>query len=186
MNGFEEIQRCIKNLICEKKEAQQQISRIEERRTLLAQQRNEKKNSNANLAEINDLGTQIAKLGNESQELQNKLDFIIREAKSQVNLAIDNLVVEGIRKIRIANEQIQDLKTKIEKQKERQQKYELQKQEFYLRFGRMPELSERAKQENKLQEKETEKSELEITQIQQQIKEKEDELTLFAQAKKEI
>ena len=42
---------------------------------------------------------------------------------------------------------------KIQNHKEREERYQLQKQEFYLRFGRMPELSESARKECKLQEK---------------------------------
>ena len=48
--------------------------------------------------------------------------------------ALDNMVAEGIGKIRKINREIEELKTKNEKQKERNEKYELQKQEFYIRF----------------------------------------------------
>ena len=161
MNGLREIQESIRNFICEKVQIQEQIAKIEAQRTQLAQQRNAKKQIDANCVEVNELGRQISELGNKSQELQNCLDSKVNEIKSQVNFAIDNLVAEGIRKIRIANGEIQDLNTRIERQKERNAKYQLQKQEFYLRFGRIPELSERSVMESKLQEKESEKSQLE-------------------------
>lgn len=186
MNGLEEIQVYIKNFICEKEQAQRQIAQIEAKRTQLAQCRNEKKSANGEVVEINKLGREITELGNESQELQNKLDIKLHEVKSQINLAIDNLVAEGIRKIRIARGEIQGLEAKIENRKERNHKYQVQKQEFYLRFGRMPELSERAIKECELQEKDAEKSELEIKQFQEQIRKIEEEITILATAKREL
>ena len=186
MNGFKEIQDCIRSFICEKVQLQQQISNIEQQRIQLAQERNQKKLENNNCEAVYVLGKQISELGNQSQDLQNQLDFKIHEIKSQIGLAIDNLVAEGIRKIRLANEQIQDLNIKIEMQKDRNAKYQVQRQEFYLRFGRMPELSERAIKENGLQEKETQKNELEIQQLIQQIQQVEGEITAFAITKREI
>ena len=152
MNGFEEIQEIIKSFIFEQQQKCEQITKIEQQRLQLAQQRNEKKKSNINDIEINQLGIEISELGNQSQELQNKLDFRFREIKSQICTSIDNLVAEGIRKICKINEEITELENKIRKLEEKQEKYELQKQEFYVRFGRMPELSEEAKQEYKHQE----------------------------------
>ena len=186
MNGLREIQESIRNFICEKVQIQEQIAKIEAQRTQLAQQRNAKKQIDANCVEVNELGRQISELGNKSQELQNCLDSKVNEIKSQVNFAIDNLVAEGIRKIRIANGEIQDLNTRIERQKERNAKYQLQKQEFYLRFGRIPELSERSVMESKLQEKESEKSQLEIEQLKQQIGQVEGDITVLARAKRDI
>lgn len=110
MNRLEEIREYIKNFICEKEQAQKQIAEIEEKRTQLAQQRNEKKKSNSDWSEINELGRQITELGNQSQELQNKLDFKCYEVKSQINLIIDNQVLENIRKIRKLEDEIQLLK----------------------------------------------------------------------------
>ena len=159
MNGLEEIREYIKNFVYEKKKIQEQITKIEEKRTQLAQQRNEKKKSNNNDSEVNQIGVQIAVLGNESQELQKNLDSKFYAIKTQVSIMVDNMVAEGIRKIRIINEQIQELQEKKSNQKERNARYELQKQEFYLRFGRMPELSDRAIKENELQEKDTQKNE---------------------------
>ena len=172
---------------CEKEYNQQQILEIEKQRLELAQKRNElKKSVNGNNAEINELGEQISRLGNQSQELQNRIDFNCREAKSQVNLMIDNLVAEGIRKIRKINDEIQELENKITAQKERKAKYELQKHEFYIRFGRMPELSENAKRESKLQEKETLKNTFEIKKLQLQIKLIEEEVAEVVKIKKQF
>ena len=62
--------------------------------------------------------------------------------KTQINLVIDNLIAEGIRGIRRINEEIQELEKSIADQKERNEKYQLQKQEFYekgfLRKGDCP------------------------------------------------
>lgn len=186
MNGLEEIQGCIKNFICEKKQIQAKIGEIEEKRRQLAQQRNLKKKIDENDTEVNELGREISDLGNQSQELQNKLDSNIHEVKTQVNLMIDNFVAENIRKIRMINQGIQELEEKNTAQKERNARYELQKQEFYLRFGRMPELSDRAKKENALQEKEVTKSELEIVQMSGQIAQIEEEIATLMDVKKEF
>lgn len=186
MNGLGEVQEYIKSFICEKGQAQRQIAEIEEKRTQLAQQRNEKKKIDGNCEVVNELGKQIAGLGNESQELQNQLDFKCHALKAQINLGIDNSIAEGIRKIRIINEEISELQQKIEKQKERNEKYQLQRQEFYVRFGRMPELSERAEKASKLQEKEATKSELEIQLLKEQIVKIQDEITVLARVKRDF
>ena len=186
MNGLKEIQECIKNFICEKVQVQQQIAKIEEKRIQLAQQRNEKKKSNSNWSEINELGNQIANLGNQSQELQNRLDFKTHEIKSQINLAIDNLIAGGIRGIRRINEEIQELEENIADQKERNEKYQIQKQEFYERFGRMPELSENAIKDSELQEEKSTKNAELITELNIQIKNSEDEITELARIKREL
>ena len=101
MNGLEEIQKIINNFIYESKQAKQKISQIENERNILAQNRNQKKDANSNEyeAEINMLGKQIAELGNQSQELQNKLDAKYIDVKKVVNLMVDNLTAEGIRKL---------------------------------------------------------------------------------------
>jgi len=187
MNGLEEIREFGMKFICEKEYNQQQILEIEKRRLELAQKRNElKKSADGNDAEINELGEQISILGNQSQDLQNRIDFNCREAKSQVNLMIDNLVAEGIRKIRKINDEIQELENKIKTQKERKDKYELQKHEFYIRFGRMPELSENAKKEGKLQEKDTLRNTFEIKKLQLQIKLIEEEVAEVVKIKKQF
>lgn len=186
MNGLGEIQGYIKNFICEKENIQRQIAEIEARRTQLAQQRNEKKKEDSNCETVNQLGREISELGNQSQELQKQLDFKSLAIKSQINLVIDNSVAEGIRKIRIIDGEINELQEKNEKQKERNAKYQLQRQEFYVRFGRMPELSDRAEKASKLQEKETEKNELEIQILKQQIVEIQDEIAILARTKRDF
>ena len=159
MRGFEEIQKIVKNFVEESKQAKQQIIDIENERNNLAQERNEKKEANIqeNLAKINELGKQISKLGNQSQELQNKLDKRFFEVKKLVNLMIDNKITEEMRKIRKINEVKEEYMEKIALKEERNAKYEIQKQEFFERFGRMPELSENAKKEDAIQDKQCEK-----------------------------
>lgn len=186
MNGLEEIHKYIKDFSSEKAQVQQKIVEIEEKRTQLAQQRNEKKKSNSDWLEINELGRQIAELGNQSQELQNKLDSKFYEVKTQTNLVIDNLITEGIRGIRRINEEIQELEENVANQKERNEKYQLQKQEFYERFGRMPELSENAIKDSKIQEEKATKNTVEIEELKQQAKKTEDEITELARIKNEF
>jgi len=188
MNGLEEIQRNIKNLNAKKEQVKKQISEIEQKRAELAQKRNEMKKSLAggNNAEINELANQISELGNQSQELQNKLDFSLNAFKTQMNLIIDNIVSENIRKIRKIEEEIKDLEGKIAKYEERNAKYEIQKQEFYVRFGRMPELSENAIKESKLQEKETLKNKVEIRNFSLQIELVQEEISELIKIKKEF
>ena len=186
MNGLREVQGYIKNFVCEKEQIQRQIAEIEEKRTQLAEQRNEKKKLNSDYETVNELGRQISELGNQSQELQNQLDFKCHAIKAQINLVIDNLVAEGIRKIRIINEEIRELQDKTEKRKERNAKYQLQRQEFYVRFGRMPELSDRAEKASKLQERETEKSVLEIEMLKGQVAKIEDDITVLAIVKRDF
>lgn len=183
MNGLEEIRKSIKNFICEKKKAQQQIAEIEEKRVQLARERNEKKKTYCNDIEINKLGKQINELGNQSQELQNKLDSRFYEVKTQVNLSVDNLIAEGIRKIRIINGEIEELKEKNEKQKERNIKYKIQRQEFYERFGRMPELSENAIKESREKETECIKRIAEIKKSTKKIEEVEANISELAKIK---
>ena len=169
MNGLDEIQVYIKSFIDEKVQIQQEISTIEEKRVQLAQERNEKKKNNAVNVEINELGNQISELGNRSQELQNKLDFKVYEIKSQINLIINNAVAENMRKIRQINDEIIELEQKNNNLKERNERYKLQKQEFCLRFGRMPELSENAKKDNEFQAREAKKRKIIIQELEESI-----------------
>ena len=127
MNGLIEIQGFIEEFINEKKEVQRQIVAIEEKRTQLAEQRNEKKSTNGDWAEINELGIKISELGNQSQGLQNKLDFKYNGIKTRINLSIDNLITEGIRKIRKINEEVQELEKINSSIQERNERYQLQK-----------------------------------------------------------
>ena len=160
MNRLEEIQEIIKNFIYEKQQMKQQITEIENERNKLAQDRNKRKLVNESTsiadaenaeAEIYELGKRIAELGDRSQELQNKLDSRYIEIKKQVDIRIDNLISEGIREIRKIEEQRNDLEENIALQEARNAKYEVQRQEFFARFGRMPELSENAEKESELQ-----------------------------------
>lgn len=188
MNGLEEIQKIIKNFVNESKQAKKQISEIENQRTQLAQERNEKKNANKSnyVAEISELGKQISELGNQSQELQNKLDLKFNEMKRLVNLTIDNLITEGIRKVRKIDEERQELEEKILLQKERDAKYEIQKQEFYERFGRMPELSEKAKKEDEIQDKQCSTYQAGIEELEDLIEGMEVELAELATIKRDF
>ena len=186
MNGLEEIQKIIKNFVNESKQVKKQISEIESKRTQLAQERNEKKNANTSDcgAEISVLGKQISELGNQSQELQNKLDLKFNEMKRLVNLTIDNLITEGIRKVRKIDEERQELEDKILLQEERDTKYEMQKQEFYERFGRMPELSEKAKKEDEIQDKQCLTYQAGIKELEDLIVDMEVELAELATVKR--
>ncbi len=179
MNGLEEIQKIINNFIDESKQAKQKISQIENERNILAQNRNQKKNANIDEyeAEINMLGKQISKLGNQSQELQNKLDVKYIDVKKVVNLMVDNLIAEGIRKARKLDEHIEELQEKVTIQKERKAKYEIQKQEFYERFGRVPEVSQEAKQEDEIQDRQCEIYNNKIQQLTEEIENQEAQLT---------
>jgi len=186
MNGLEEVQACIKNFICEKQLIQKQIVEIEEKRTQLAGQRNEKKNIDSNDIKVSELGKQISELGVQSQKLQNKIDSIFHEVKSQVNLAIDNLIADGIRKIRLINEEIEELEYKISSQKERRIRHQEQRQEFFARFGRMPELSEKAVKESKKQEKRAIINTVEIRRLEEQAKTVEETIITLATTKREF
>lgn len=186
MNGLEKIQDCVKRIQELKIEEQQKIAQIEEERNKLAQKRNQIKAKDANNIDINVLGNQIKKLGEESQEISNKLDSNCRKIKNDVNFIVDNLVSEGIRKIRKIDDEIQELKNKVEVQNERNARYKLQKQEFYARFGRMPELSENATKNFKEKEQEKIKYLREINRFKIQIECIKEEIAEFAKIKKEF
>ena len=188
MNGLEEIKKIITNFAYESQETKAQIAEIENKRGLLALKRNEEINNNANkyACEINELGQQISKLGNESQKLQNKLDFKLNETKKIVNLTIDNLITDGIRKIRKIEEERQELEEKICEQKEKRAKYEIQKNEFYERFGRLPELSENAQKEDETQNKKIRNYEIEIKKTEECIQNIENELVELASIKRNL
>ena len=186
MNGLEEIQEFAKKFICEKENVQKQIEEIEEKRTLLAQERNEKKRANCKDMEVSEIGNQIAKLGNQSQELQNKLDFNFNAIKTEVRISLDNLIAEEIRKARLIEDQIQELIVMNEEQKQRKVKFQLQRQEFFARFGRMPELSENAINESKAQEKKAIKNISEIKKLEVQLGQIQEKADLFAKINKEF
>lgn len=194
MNRLEEIQEIIKNFIYEKQQMKQEITNIENKRTQLAAERNEKK-SNMKYndaytkeveAEINMLGKEITELGNQSQELQNRLDSKYISIKNEVNMQIDNLISEEIRKIRKITEAKEEIEQKIIEQENRNSKYEIQKQEFFNRFGRMPELSETAQKENDIQEQEYNSNKQKVLEIELKIDEAQEELSILAKNKKEF
>ena len=107
MNDLEEIKRIIKNFVNEAEQTKAQIQELENQRMQLANQRNEKKQDNMNYwaTDINALGQKISELGNESQKLQNKLNFKFNEVKKIVDLTIDNAITDKIRKVRKMEEE---------------------------------------------------------------------------------
>ena len=189
MNKFEEIQEIIKNFIYEKQQMRREIAKIERQRTQLAKERNEKK-TNAKtmkvIAEISELGKRITELGNQSQELQNKLDSRYLEVRGQVNTHINNLIAQGISEIRKHEEIKKEKQVAVEKQEERKSKYQTQKQEFYNRFGRMPELSETAQKENQAKEEECKLNKEEIAKIEEIIQILQGELSELAKEKRQF
>ena len=188
MNGLEEIQKTIGNFAEKSKQTKQQIAQIEKKRAHLAHERNEMKKHNAASwsVEIDVLGNQITELGNQSQELQNKLDAKYIEVKKVVNLMVDNQVAENIRKINKLDEEIQELKDNISEQEKIRAKYEAQKQDFYERFGRIPELSEKAVEEEKIQEQKCEQAKGEIECVQEIIEGIKKEISSFINVKEDF
>ena len=188
MNGLEEIQKTIGNFAEESKQTKQQIAQIEKKRAHLAHERNEMKKHNAASwsVEINVLGNQITELGNQSQELQNKLDAKYIEVKKVVNLMVDNQVAENIRKINKLDEEVQELENNISAQAEIKAKYEAQKQEFYERFGRVPQLSQNAIEEENEQEKQYEQNISKIVSAQESINSIKEEIASFIDVKQDF
>ena len=189
MNKFEEIQEIIKNFIYEKQQMRREIAKIERQRTQLAKERNEKKTNAKTMkvvAEISELGKRITELGNQSQELQNKLDSRYLEVRGQVNTHINNLIAQGISEIRKHEEIKKEKQVAVEKQEERKSKYQTQKQEFYNRFGRMPELSETAQKENQAKEEECKLNKEEIAKIEEIIQILQGELSELAKNQRQF
>ena len=189
MNRLEEIQEMIKNFIYEKQQMRREIAKIERQRTQLAKERNEKKTNAKTMkvvAEISELGKRITELGNQSQELQNKLDSRYLEVRGQVNTHINNLIAQGISEIRKHEEIKKEKQVAVEKQEERKSKYQTQKQEFYNRFGRMPELSETAQKENQAKEEECKLNKEEIAKIEEIIQILQGELSELAKEKRQF
>lgn len=171
MDRLEEIKEKLQNYMEEKRKTQQQISEIETQRVEAAQDRNFKKGLNRVFksedikSEIDELGKEISNLGNESQTLQKQIDSKLVEIKSQLSIELNNLIAEDIRKTRIIDEQIQEIMASNVEQKERTSKYQSQKQEFFVRFGRIPELSQEAVQEWEKQQKKYESNLREIARL---------------------
>ena len=171
MDRLEEIKEKLQNYMEEKRKTQQQITEIETQRAEVAQDRNFKKGLNRVFksedikSEIDELGKEISNLGNESQTLQKQIDSKLVEIKSQLSIELNNLIAEDIRKTRIIDEQIQEIMASNVEQKERTSKYQSQKQEFFVRFGRIPELSQEAVQEWEKQQKKYESNLREIARL---------------------
>ena len=186
MNRLEEIKEVIENFENESKQSKMQISEIEEQRTKLAKKRNaiKQKNSKNNFVEISRLGKKISELGNESQRLQNKLDIKFNEIKRIVNLTIDNLVTEEIRKVRKIEEEQKEIEEKILEIKAKNARYEFQKSEFYKRFGRIPEVSENSRKEDESQAKQISLYKKRASEIEKSIVNTENELVELASIKR--
>lgn len=193
MNRLEEIQEMIKNFIYEKQQMRQEITEIENERNQIAQKRNEIKSMNGKAnkvfaqnakTELVELGNQITKLGNQSQELQNKLNSKYIEVKKQIDIRIDNLISEGIREIRKIEEQKRDIEDKIVSFEGRKAKYAIQRQEFAERFGRVPELSKDAEKDMEIQEQEYLHNKEIIAPLNERIEKKEEELSELAAYKR--
>ncbi len=192
MNKLEEIYVIIKNFIEEKQQTINNINAIEERRTQLAQERNEKKSQikqtySENLeSEINLLGNEISRLGNESQELQNKINNRYIETKKIINMVVDSEICEQIRGIRKVEELKQELETQIKEYTERKEKYNIQQQEFLARCGRLPELSEAAKEGIRRQEEKCKQYANEIEMISGRTNGAEELISALASVKNEF
>ena len=193
MNRLEEIQEIINNFIYEKQQMRQKITEIENKRNEIAKQRNEIKFVNGNTneafaqnarAKVVELGNRITELGNQSQELQNKLNSRYIEIQKQVNIRIDTLISEGIREIRKIEEQKNELEEKIYLYEARKAKYEVQKQEFLAKFGRVPELSADAVKDLEIQEQENLHNKEIIKPLNDRIENKEQELSELAKYKR--
>lgn len=187
MNRLEEI---IKNFIDEKQQIKKEIAKIEAERAQLAQQRNEKKAQKAYTqeveAEINELGNRIAELGNQSQGLQNKLDSKYIKVKRGINTEIDSLISKAMQEMREITESKEGKEEIVQKQESRNSRYEEQKQEFFAKFGRMPNLSERAQKENQIKEEECNKNKKEIVELETQIVKLQEEVSILAKNKREF
>ena len=170
-------------------EQKKQISEIEIKRNQLAEQRNSaKKNAvtESDWQNINDLGKEISNLGNQSQELQKQVDREILESKKQIISKIDNLIAEEIRKARLINEQIQELEENDKNEQEKKIKYEMQKQEFYERFGRIPEFSEETKEELEKLSQKCEENQKEIKTLETKVNEIENKISKMANIRQDF
>jgi len=194
MNKLEEIRELIINFIFEKQQMEHDITAIENKRVQLAQKRNEIKlnidynNAYAKEVEanVNELGKQITDLGNQSQEIQNKLNSKFISLKNDVNMQIDNFITEGIRKIRKIAEIKQELEEKVSSIESKNLKYEKQKQEFFARFGRTLELSANAYLVTEKQKEKMDEYNQQISEIDAQIDVEQEELSELMKNKLEF
>lgn len=186
MNEIKEIKKIIENFVCESTQLKMQISKIESKRMELAQERNGKKQSNVSndLNEIDKLGKEISRLGNESQKLQNKLNSKFNEIKNIVNLTIDNLVTDEIRKLNKIEEEKKEIEERVYIKKQKDFKYETQKREFYERFGRMPEVSESFRKKHEIQTNQYTLDKKRINEIEKNIIDTEEKLVELASIKR--
>ncbi len=185
MNNLEEIKKIIKNFIYESQQIEEQITEIENKRIQLAR---EKKNATVMgcINDANKFRNSIIELGNKSQELQNKLYYRFNEVKKIVNITIDNLITDRIRKIRKMDEEKQELEKQILSQTGTNVEYEARIQEFFERFGRVPELSEKAQKKEEIQDNKTTLYKNEIRNIEDSIINMENELTVLATIKRDV
>lgn len=195
MNGLEEIKKIIKEFNNEKQQKQQEIAKIEAQRTLLAYERNRIKQVSKNIEnsygvtarpEIAELANNITQLGNLSQELQNKLDCKFIQLKNTVTNTINTLLAEKEEKINEVENQKQEIQGQILAQEARNQRYDLQKKEFFVKFGRLPELSESAQQEEINNQKKYNENKNKIAQIELDMQKIKSEIEELKARKKDI
>ena len=170
MNRLEEIQEIVKNFILGKSETKNKIKEIENKRNQLAEIRNAKKleiQTAEIQSEINELGKEISELGIKSQNMQKELDSQNLHVKPEIDMQINNEISERIREIRRAEEIKTELEEKITTNDQKQKRYEEQRQEFFNKFGRMPELSLLAQKEISKQQQDIENKEQELNEYKQ-------------------
>ena len=85
-------------------------------------------------------------------------------------------ISERIREIRRAEEIKTELEEKITTNDQKQKRYEEQRQEFFNKFGRMPELSLLAQKEISKQQQDIENKEQELNEYKQKIENIQEEL----------
>lgn len=185
MNNLEEIKKIIKNFIYESQQIEEQITEIENKRIQLAEEK-KKATIDGDISNANEFRNSIIELGNKSQELQNKLYYRFNEVKKIVNITIDNLITDRIRKIRKMDEEKQELEKQILSQTGTNVEYEARIQEFFERFGRVPELSEKAQKKEEIQDNKTTLYKNEIRNIEDSIINMENELTVLATIKRDV
>ena len=186
------LRECIEKFIFEKQEISNEISKIERERNRIAQQRNEEKKNmkyvNADTekmeAEVSELGRKIAELGDKSQELQRKIDAKSLNIKNEINSEIDGLISEENDKILSIEITKKELEEKITENEAKVKKYELQKNEFYFRFGRMPELSENSKKEIHSHEEECNRAKEKIVELNKEISNIQEKISELVENKK--
>lgn len=185
MSNLEDIKKIIKNFIYESQQIEEQITEIENKRIQLAEEK-KKATIDGDISNANEFRNSIIELGNKSQELQNKLYYRFNEVKKIVNITIDNLITDRIRKIRKMDEEKQELEKQILSQTGTNVEYEARIQEFFERFGRVPELSEKAQKKEEIQDNKITSYKNEIKNIEDSIINMETELTVLATIKRDV